>query len=251
MKGILLISLSALLPLLSGCITSRTLDAGEAQVSETTTYDSADRIAQAGITADGRLCILFEQDWTNSPTPRRFSVVLPLSQVQSNSHYVRVAITPDGRGSLHNFRIVPPGYIDVAFWSLPVSAREVRTNWNWSENDWRSIPVGKADILRGTNRYALTNFAALRSERFAVLPNATQTVYLIHTEPIEFVYVDASSQRDLTTLTIHPPAFTHTYTRYYPGYYFLLPLTVPLDIVTLPLQGLYFLTAYMVFGRIK
>ena len=89
------------------------------------------------------------------------------------------------------------------------------------------------------------DWTALHGEKFILISNATQTVYLTRNTPIEFVLVDASLKRRFTIITVDPTLVSEKRTDH-PAYYFLLPLTVPVDIATSPFQAIYFGWEYFV-----
>ena len=215
----------------------KTTQAANRHTVEITLYNSVDRIENAAVTKDDQLCVFFEKDLTNSPQKSHFSLILPLVQIQTNAQYHDVAFNSDGSIT---FVKTPPRIKRTTYWTLQVPGGTIRTNWTFlksPKDDLNPVPIGTSPIRRGHDWTKLANLTALNADNFLLLSNAIQTVYLTRTTPIEFVYVDASMNRSFTIITVDPTVVSKTHTDH-PAYYALLPLTVPADIATLPLQAL-------------
>jgi hypothetical protein len=179
-----------------------------ANVSKTKYNYTVSKIEKAVVTKEGRLCVYFEEDLTNS-TQRRLSLVVPLAQFQTNAQNVYL-----------------PQNITCA--RLDVLAKRLRANWTLlekSERDLNIIPIGTFSNPSGRyNELYFTNCTPLL--------NAPQTIYLTRKSPIQFVYVDASIKRPFTIVELSPTVTTKKKS----AYYLLLPLTVPADLVLWPFQ---------------
>ena len=144
---------------------------------------------------------------TNSLQKSRLTLTVPLAQIQTNTHYYYEAFHPNRR-----------------IYALQVPRSAIRPNCTLlkkSKSDLVFIPIG-TDL----------NPDALQAGDFMLLSNATQTVYLTRTSPVEFVYVDSSMKVPFTSVTVAPTIVT----KRHPAYYLLLPLTIPADIATAPFQ---------------
>lgn len=212
MKLITQLALIAFLPFLSGCVTSRALD----EAKKTTTksfYDSVSKVEKAVVTKDGQLCIFFEKDLTNS-AQSHFTLIIPLAQIQTNAQVHRVAYVGDRHDS-------------VTYGTLHVPGNTIRAHWTLLENPESNlifVQVG-TPIIVGERDDTYRH-----DQNFILLPNAKQTIYLTRTTPIEFVYVDASTNRSFTIITVDPIVVS----KKHPAYYALLPLTIPADIALSP-----------------
>jgi hypothetical protein len=218
MKKSAYLVLLAVSPYFSGCLSMNAIHAADRHIVVTALHDSVDRIEKAGVTKDDRLCIFFEKELTNA-TQSRFMLVIPLAQIRTNAQE-QTGFSTAGR------------IITSAIMHVPGSM--IRTNWTLSEHaesDLKLIPVGEPLIIGGVDR------AIYHSLKLTLLSNATETIYLTRTTPIEFTYLDTSINRTLTTVTIDPMLISRKRTEH-PGNYFLLPLTVPIDIATLPIQAI-------------
>jgi len=255
-------ALIALLPLLSGCLSTGITQAANKHVVKTLLYDSVDRIEKAAITADDRLCVFFEKDFTNS-VRSRFTLLIPLEQIRTNSNVNGLTIVgligntnsydlyskvryPELAEHLRSKLAVPSIrtnllYIEcvVTYAMLSVPGGTIQTNWTLLDHpvdDFQFVPIGDPAILPKHRD------VRARLLGFPLLSNATETVYLTRTEPIEFSYVDASMKRSMTVVKVEPYEVSHTQIDH-PGYYCWLALTVPVDIATSPLQAIGY--AYM------
>jgi len=238
MKLIIQLALVALLPFLSGCYTAQTLNAAKAPASETILFGSVDKIEKAGITKDGQLYIFFEKDLTNSPKTSRFSLAIPLVQIQTNSGYNDWLVATNDHGAMN----IGSGFFPKSLYSSPdrhtwrtlqVPGGQIRKNWpSLTIPDSKFIPVATA--LTHWERYTdpVENPTVLHDKDFILLSNATQTVYLTRTAPIEFVYVDASTNQSYTIVKVDPTVVT----KRHPAKYAWLPLTVPADIILSPFE---------------
>ncbi len=222
MKRIVPVVLFAFLPLLSGCLTSRTLDAVNTRTSKTL-GDVVDHVEKAAITKDGQLYIFFEGNMTNSAQRGRFILTFPLAQIHVHTE---------------NYPASSTNKIICGSINVPRSA--IKTNANAQESlgaIFKAVPVGSPITYPdGSN---LWDFV----EAYKLLPNTTQTLYPIkdlrstnHYDwpaPMEFVYVDASAKQAFTFIYVDRVTVWSAKNK---GYYLLLPLTIPLDIATIPIQ---------------
>lgn len=220
---------------------------------ETRLYDSVDKIEKAGISKDDQLCVFFEKYSTDS-TKSHFAVVIPLSQIRTNAG-VQTGFTTAGIMRTTNsddlyLRLVRdkgnPLFVRCTITSatLHVPGSTIQTNWALLENqkiNLKSIPIGEPLIVRPNDN------AAYHGLSLTLLSNATETVYLTRTEPIEFAYIDASIKRSLTIVTVDPYIVSTKRTEH-PGYYCFLPLTVPVDIATFPIQAVCYGFVYWMFS---
>jgi hypothetical protein len=228
-------------PLLAGCITSHTLDA----VNQPTTQTLSDRVShieKVVVSKDNQLLILLDGHLANSWQASRFTLVVPLAQIQTNAMI--------GLSSATN---------GVTFGILNVSRNAIHADWVLSKNsdDYEeAVPVG-AQIPTPTE-FRFNWYGWEVPQAFAnsakLLPNTTRTLYPIEEyrdlngierpTKIEFIYVDATARQAYTIIAVDQATIT---IKTHKGYYCLLPLTVPLDIATLPVQipvGIYELTHF-------
>ena len=221
----------SILPLLSGCITSSTIDAAKAPATNPVP-DKVYHVEKAVISKGQQMVIYLEGCLTNSSQRSRFTVSVSLEQIRTKAETWNMLAT------------------NKTFALLKVSRSAIRTGWIPEESsveNLETIPVG-APIptpidIPGRNYYgfALAEYAKL-------LPNTTQTLYPVIEQRnfnrtdwparLEFVYVDASSKQACTI--IHVNEFTIPSNRN-KVFYGFLPVTVPLDIVTAPIQFAWYL----------
>ncbi|HEY3932699.1 MAG TPA: hypothetical protein VGM58_10065 [Verrucomicrobiae bacterium] len=216
MKLIAHLALFALLPFLSGCLTANTLRAAKAP---TTKYlrDAVFHVKEAAITKDNHLCILFDGSLADSAQKDHFTLAIPLGQIRTNAQ----------DGTLN----VPRSAIQAG-WAIQES----------STNDLELVQVGKpVSIMVG-------DFIQQHLDEFVLPTNTTRILYPIShysTEAITFVYVDDSIKQKLTIIEIGQLAVTKNKHK---GYYFLLPLTIPLDVATAPIQIPFFGILFLING---
>lgn len=267
MKFLTSFALIAFLPFLSGCFSMKATQAANKHIVQTTLYDSADAIEKAAITKDNQLCVFFVKFPTNSK-PSRFTLFIPLAQMRTNAQMQPAFAAAGILHSTNNYDLylkLPPAVERAMFpesklpadktnalfvkcvitsATMNVPGSTICTNLTLLENGQnflKFIPVG-APLNLGRYENALYHGLDL-----PLLSNAMETVYLTKTNPIEFTYIDASIKRSMTIITIDPYVISTEHTDH-PGYYFLLPLTVPVDIVTSPFQVIYYGWMYLVFS---
>ena len=120
----------------------------------------------------------------------------------------------------------------------------IRTNLENSESDLKFIPVA-APLIVGV----ADNTAYHCLDFYTFCPNATQTVYLTRTNPIEFTYIDTSIKRSFTIVTIDPVIVSNERTEH-PGYYCLFAvLSIVADIATSPFQAIGLLFIWGAYSR--
>ncbi len=152
MKLMTRFALIALLPLLSGCLSTGIIQAANRHVVKTPLYDSVDRIEKAATTEDDQLCIFFEKDFTNS-NRSRFTLLIPLEQIRSdakmhglatagimrntNSYQLYSKLNSTAVAEHLRSRLAEPSirtnplYIEcvVSYATLSVPGSTIRTNW--------------------------------------------------------------------------------------------------------------------------
>jgi hypothetical protein len=245
--------LLALLPLLSGCLSTQVIQSAKIKTVLTPVYNSADKIENAAITKDGELCLFFEKHLTNS-TQSHFTVVIPLEQIRTNAHEYYAVSTSGILRSTNSDALFSKLSRDktnpllvrceITSATFYVSDGTIQTNWTLlegSRSHLRFIPVGEPLIV-GPN-----DNAKYHGLELTLLSNATETVYLTRSTPIEVAYIDTSVKRSQTILTF-PEMMTSTQHAEHPGYYALLPLTVPIDIATSPIQAVCLM--FLAFGNL-
>src|SRR6266478_2357580 len=214
--------LLAILPFLSGCITSLTMDSANTRTFKTLP-DAVDRIEKASITRENELLIFIEARMTNSPQRGQYTLIVPLAGIKVSTNQY-----PSDSTNL------------IIVGSLRLPRNRVLEGWaakeGLSENQ-KAVPVGPPIILpEGGNLWSGVG-------KYKVLPGADQTIYQI-TElrstnqydqpgPMVFIYVDARSDRAFSFLQVEP--FTY-WTAKHSEKLWLLPLTIPLDLATIPVQ---------------
>jgi hypothetical protein len=222
MKLIAHLALFTLLPFLSGCLTGGALQAAKRPTTKTF-YDSVSKVEKAGVTEDGRLYIFFEKDFTNS-TSSRFTLVVPLAEIQTNAQ---------------DYGYCTP---KIKYVTLNVPGNRIRTNWTLPESSEGNLELVPIETFPLPSGY----FTEFSYSHFTLVTNATRTLYLTKTGPIQFVYVDASIMRAFTIVNVNPLVVS----KKHPAYYALLPLTVPADIATSPIQGVGLLMLYWWFSHL-
>lgn len=195
-----------LLPLLTGCVTQRTLEAAKTH-STHPLIDRIDRIDKA-VLKEHTLLIFAEGRLTNSPIKTQFTITVPLADV-------RIIPFPD---SPHVW-----GYLH-----LPRDA--IHAGWEpkiQSVDDGIVIPVGPS----------ILNRPITFSENAKLLPNTTQTIYSLDpcracscTE-MGFLYVDLTARQTYTDISFDQVEVQDA--GHYANYC-LLPLTIPLDVAATP-----------------
>ena len=189
----------SILPLLNGCFTYRTLHA----VHEPTQHELPDRIyrvEKSVISKDNQLLIFLEGCLSNSPQKSRFTLVVPLEQIQNLK----------GSGL--------PGTNGKTWDELNLSRDAIHADWMPQDNSvdyvktvsvGSPIPTSAAAFSRpGDPREDPWSFAKYAK----LLPNTTQTVYPVTgfrdfrnndwpTE-MEFIYVDASTKQEYTIIHV-------------------------------------------------
>src|SRR6266478_7446710 len=214
--------LLAILPFLSGCITSLTMDSANTRTFKTLP-DAVDRIEKASITRNNELLILVEARLTNSLQPGQYTLAVPLTEIKANTdHY------PLGTTNI------------IKYGSLRLPRSRVLGGWATSEaaaEGQKAVPVGPPIIIsEGNNVWSDVG-------RYKVLPGADQTIYQItdlrptnrydQPGPMVFIYVDGRSDRAFSFIQVEP--FTY-WTAKHSEKLWLLPLTIPLDLATIPVQ---------------
>jgi len=211
-----------MLPLFSGCITSLTMDSANTRTFKTLN-DSVDRIAKATITKDNELLIFVEARMTNSTQSGQYTLVVPLNEIKVNTdHYPLGSTNVINYGSLR----LPRSRV-LAGWTTKAEAAEGQ----------KAVPVGPPIVIpEGSHLWS-------DASQYKVLPGADQTIYQIKelrsTNRYEwptamvFIYVDARSSQAFSFLQVEP--FTY-WTAKHSEKLWLLPLTIPLDLATIPVQ---------------
>jgi hypothetical protein len=214
--------LLAILPFLSGCITSLTMDSANTRTFKTLP-DAVDRVEQASITRDNNLLVFIEARMTNSPQRGQYTLIVPLAGIKVNTdHY-----------PLDSTNIINYG-------TLKLPRNRVLGGWAAKEGatgDWKAVSVGPPIVLpEGGNIWSDVS-------KYKVLPGADRTIYQITDlkttnrsdgpAPMVFIYVDARSNRAFSFLQVDPVTY---WTAKHSEKLWLLPLTIPLDLATIPVQ---------------
>jgi len=220
--------LLAVLPFLSGCITSLTMDSANTRTFKTLP-DAVDRVEQASITGDNNLLIFIEARMTNSSERGQYTLVVPLAGIQANTTRYPSDST--------NMIIVG---------SLKLPRNRVLGGWAAKEGatgDWKAVSVGPPIVMpESGNLWSVVS-------KYKVLPGADRTIYQITDlkttnrsdgpAPMVFIYVDARSDRAFSFLQVDP--VTYWTAKRSEKKLWLLPLTIPLDLATIPVQLPYIL----------
>jgi hypothetical protein len=220
--------LLAILPFLSGCITSLTMDSANTRTFKTLP-DAVDRIEQASITRDNNLLIFIEARMTNSVQRGQYTLIVPLAGIQANTTRYPSDST---------------NMINVG--SLKLPRNRVLDGWAAKEGatgDWKAVPIGAPIVMpEGGNLWSDVS-------KYKVLPGADRTIYQITDlrstnrydgpVPMVFIYVDARSNRAFSFLQVEP--VTYWTAKRSEKKLWLLPFTIPLDLATIPVQLPYIL----------
>ncbi len=220
--------LLAILPLLSGCITSLTVNSANTRTFKTLP-DAVDRIEQATITKDNNLLIFVEARMTNSVQRGEYTLVVPLTGIRaSTNHY-----------PLDSTNVMVVG-------SLKLPRNRVLEGWAAKEGlaeGQKAVSVGSPIIVPdGGNLWSDVS-------KYKVLPGAEQTIYQVTdlkstnrdvwVGPMVFIYVDARSDRAFSFLEVEP--VTYWTAKRSEKKLWLVPFTIPLDLATIPIQLPYML----------
>lgn len=221
-----------ILPLLNGCITSSTLHA-----AKTPAYrilpDKVFHVEKAVISEDKQLVIYLEGCLSNSWQHCQFTVSVPVKEIETKAEMRHSVEGSNGAYAIFNYGLLSVSRAAIhAGWTLP----------GISTTDLKIIPLGKptpAPSLAGTPyewEWAYAKCARL-------LPNTTQTLYIVierrDTQPndwpaqLEFIYVDASTNRKYTIIRVEKARVADNSHKIY---YCFVPVTIPLDIATTPFQ---------------
>jgi len=229
MKILKLILVFSILPFLTGCATYYTLKAVDKPTTRTLP-DRVDHIEKVVISKDNQLLIFFDGCLTNSSQKGRFTLAVSLAQIQTNADIYGLL---DTNGTIGKLR---------------VSRNAIHADWMPQEisvGNLKTVPVGSPIPAAGFQNCEAPGAYA---ESAKLLPNTTQTLYPIieygafnpngWPAKMEFIYLDATAvdttaKRAYTIIAVDQPTITIKKHR---GYYCLLPLTVPADIATFPLQ---------------
>ena len=256
-KRIVHLLLLAFLPCLSGCLSMQAIQSADRRDVATYYYTAADKIEKAALTADDRLCVFFEKDSTNS-TPSRVNLVIPRSHIRTKiQHQVDYGTSGILLVTNHDDMFLRlsrdktnPAFVrcSILRGTCHTPGLAIQKNWPLLDDqraNLKFIPVGQS-VQLGPNESAESHGLSL-----TLLSNATETVYLTRSSPIEFAYIDTSIKRTMTVVMVDPLTKTTKHAAR-PQYYALLPLTVPLDVATFPFQALaigFFIWAYSSSGH--
>ena len=219
-------------PLLTGCLTHKALMAVD-QPTTRSIYDRIDHIDRVVLDED-TLLLFLEGRLANSPSKSKFTVSIPLAAFFSNNiaFYQEVREFPAYARLMVSRDVITPGW---ALETLP-------------DKDSFAIPIGPSHSQDGYPDNYPWERPVMYSEFVKPLPNTKRTLYPLSLYDIatskasgnlamEFVYVDPNLKQAYTVIYVDQVGLTKDKHR---GYYCLLPLTVAADIVTLPVQAIFF-----------
>jgi hypothetical protein len=236
-KLLLVVLTVLILPLLSGCATSFTVEAAKEQAIRPLP-DKIYHVERAIITKDQQLVIYFEGRLSNSHQQDRFTLTFSSEQIRNLGQSTNSSGT------------------NTATWSeMSVSRAAIQPGWMPQDENSEIVPIGKP-IPTPFSGTSIEYYYCAYAEYAKLLPGSTKTLYPIIERRIirprgwpaelEFLYVDASLKRDYTIIGAEPVTVPSNRNK---AYYGLLPLTVPLDIVTAPFQGIYILLMLSAMGH--
>ena len=218
MKILRLALLLSGLPLLPGCMTYQAIQSAK-NPSARVVPDRVN-VEKAAVSRDNVLLIYLNGSMTNSPRNTHFTLAIPLEQIETHADVYRLK----GTNGTH-----------VAWFG--VSRNLIHEGWiEENSNDLEIVPLGSLI----SPQYAYPDgFDDHIPSDTKLLPNSTRTLYQVHLDGyLQFIYINASDQRAYTDLHVDPASYTP---KVEPEYYLLLPVTVPLDIVTCPIQIPFFI----------
>ena len=224
MRILRLALLLAGLPLLPGCMTFDTMNVAENGVLKVYHNDYVHAEKAVISKKDGQLLIYLKGSITNSPSNSLFTLVIPADISTSQPGYCK---------EIDNlWSTIGTNEISAAIMS--VRRDYIHKGWlpEGNSNDVETVPVG-SEI---SPAYTFPrDFGVNLPETAWLLRNSHRALYQVR-QPgyLEFIYTDASSKRPITDLQIDPAEDTRPHAE--PGYYLLLPVTVPIDVATSPLQ---------------
>jgi hypothetical protein len=216
-----LMLMCSVLPFLSGCLTNYTVQAVNKPTTRTL-HDCVDHIERAVISNDNQLLIFLDGCLTNSWRKSRFTLAVSLAQIQTNT-------------SINSLGTLKYG-------TLNVSRNAIHADWmpeKMSVDILKTVPVAPPIRQSGS----LGEWPGAYAKSAKLLPNTTQTLYPIaeydrdDCKAMEFIYVDTTTKQAYTVIYVDQVTVT---TEKHRGYYCVLPLTVPLDVATAPLQVIGF-----------
>jgi hypothetical protein len=203
------------LPLLAGCISSSAISAAKSPHARV--LPDRVHVEKAAISKDNQLLIYLEGSITNSSKTNRFTLRIPLAQLEDNGHIINLVATNG----------LPSAVINVP-------RHELYEGWIFQKRLRDAKPVAIGLPISPPYRFPDGDPAYRTGGSTKLLPNSTQALCQVRmADQIEFIYIDSSDKRAFTDLRVEPAMGTPSEE---PGYYFLLPVTVPLDIATSPIQ---------------
>jgi hypothetical protein len=215
-----------MLPLLSGCVTSYTVQHANEPASSAVP-DKIYHVEKAMLSKDQQLVIYLEGCLSNSSQRNRFTLTFSSEQIRNVTQ------------STYSF-----GTNTVTWSSLGVSREAIQPGWIPQDENSEIVPVGKP-IPTPFSGTSIEYYYCAFGEYAKLLPDSTKTLYPIVERRIisprgwpaglEFLYVDASLKRNYTIISAEQVTVPSNRNK---GFYGLLPLTVPVDIVTAPIQGI-------------
>jgi hypothetical protein len=212
------------LPFLPGCMTFDTMIAAKNGYPRAV-HDDYVHAEKAIISKDDQLSIYLKGSITNSPPNSLFTLVIPMADIvtsQSDFYKEIVYVWPT------------VGTNEISAVILGVRRDFIHKGWlpEGNSNDVETVPVGPEISPQYTFP---RGFGVKLPETSWLLRNSNRALYQVR-QPgyLEFIYTDASSKRAFTDLQIDPIEDTRPHTE--PGYYLLLPVTVPIDVATSPIQ---------------
>lgn len=188
--------------------------------------DRIHRVERAGISKNDELLILFVGSVTNSPRNSHYTLTVPLAQMKMQPNFYSWCDTNGLR---------------CGAFDLPRSALKEGWPVEKSLNGLKPVPLGSP--ITPESVYPNGTIAYETAVPAKLLPNSAQSLFQVHLPyRIEFIFVDASDVRANTDFRVTQVLVTP---RRDWGYYFLLPVTIPLDIATAPIQiPFYFYMRY-------
>lgn len=205
-------------------------------------YDRIELIDRV-VLKEHTLLFFLEGRLTNSSSKSKFTVAIPLATVRSTNMELAGGVSgfPLYAEQKVSRDVIHPG------WTPETPRGDAAIN----------IPIGPPRQQNGHPDDYPWERPIVYSEFAKLLPNTTRTIYPLTRYDnglpksggnlaMEFVYVDPTMKQAYTVIYVDQVRVTTTK---HNGYNFLLPLTVPADIATFPIQAIYFGACVYELGR--
>lgn len=203
-------------PLLSGCLTGLTIEAAYARQNKRLP-DHLERIERVKIIGNERMLLFVEARLTNSSAILPYTISVPLVDINTNAFLYQASNSPSAYGYIYLRR------------------NAILDGWSDTESfDGKEVMISESiDIPQGTTLFSHADkFRAIEGKDTVIQINFTGTKDR-SSESIRVVYVSQSRPELFSSIQLMNQSIRSPTKK---GYLFLLPFTVVVDVVTLPIQ---------------